>query len=112
MLTSWTRRSYLEAHNMIRGITGIGKGPYISIHDGFNTVASWAGFLPGSDRIILDTHPYFAFSGGANTQPIATGTDPDKAGGQWPPLACNAWGASINNRCVFVPLLQLVRALY
>ncbi|KAJ7245974.1 glycoside hydrolase superfamily [Mycena rebaudengoi] len=98
MLTSWTHCSYLEAHNMVRGITGIGKGPYISIHDGFNTVASWAGFLPGSDRIILDTHPYFAFSGGANTAPIATGTDPDNAGGQWPPRAHNAWGASINNR--------------
>ncbi|KAJ7834878.1 hypothetical protein B0H14DRAFT_3461729 [Mycena olivaceomarginata] len=35
-----------------------GSGPFISIHDGFQAPASWAGFLPGSDRIILDTHPY------------------------------------------------------
>lgn len=43
---------------MIRGITGIGEGhgPFISIHDGFVGVDSWADFLPGSDRIMLDTH--------------------------------------------------------
>lgn len=47
--------SYLHAHDMIRGITGIGegKGPYISIHDGFIGISKWAGFLPNSDRIIL-----------------------------------------------------------
>ncbi|KAF7328260.1 Glycoside hydrolase family 5 protein [Mycena venus] len=90
---------YLEAHNMIRAITGTGagNGPYISIHDGFQAVSSWAGFLPGSDRIVMDTHPYFAFSGQPNTQPIATGTDPSDAGGQWPGLACSSWGSSLNN---------------
>ncbi|KAJ7182204.1 glycoside hydrolase family 5 protein [Mycena crocata] len=89
---------YLEAHNMIRGITGYGEGngPYISIHDGFDGVASWAGFLPGSDRIILDTHPYFAFDGQPNDAPFATSTDPEQAGGIWPKQACNAWGPSIN----------------
>ena len=34
---------------MIRNITGIGKGPYIAIHDGFQSDASWKDFLPGSD---------------------------------------------------------------
>ncbi|KAJ7257725.1 glycoside hydrolase [Mycena rebaudengoi] len=78
---------YLEAHNMIRGITGVGagKGPYIGIHDGFIGVGSWKGFLPGADRVVLDTHPYFAFNGGANNDPIE----------QWPARACNAWGPSI-----------------
>ncbi|KAJ7856874.1 hypothetical protein B0H13DRAFT_2576258 [Mycena leptocephala] len=38
----------------------------------------------------MDTHPYFAFSGGANDQPIATSEDPTNAGGQWPGLACNS----------------------
>ena len=40
---------------MIRSITGIGegKGPYISIHDGFIGISKWEGFLPNSDRIIL-----------------------------------------------------------
>ncbi|KAJ7872273.1 hypothetical protein B0H14DRAFT_2722071 [Mycena olivaceomarginata] len=36
------------------------NGPFISIHDAFQGTVSLAGFLPGSDRIILDTHPYFA----------------------------------------------------
>ncbi|KAJ7448821.1 hypothetical protein B0H11DRAFT_2332812 [Mycena galericulata] len=63
---------------MIRSITGYGagNGPFISIHDGFLNVAAWAGFLPGSDRIILDTHPYFAFDQQPNDAPIATSTDP------------------------------------
>ncbi|KAJ7463501.1 glycoside hydrolase family 5 protein [Mycena galericulata] len=89
---------YLEAHNMIRSITGYGagNGPFISIHDGFVGVAAWAGFLPGSDRIILDTHPYFAFDQQPNDAPIATSTDPATAGGIWPAQACNAWGPSIN----------------
>ncbi len=49
---------------MMRGITGLGagNGPFISIHDGFAGAANWADFLPGSDRIALDIHPYLAFS--------------------------------------------------
>ena len=40
---------------MIRGITGYGagNGPFISIHDGFEGTASWAGFLPGSGARFL-----------------------------------------------------------
>lgn len=83
---------------MIRDITGIGEGhgPYIGIHDGFLGLQEWAGFLQGSDRIILDTHPYFAFDGSANTDPIATGTGLE-AGGVWPKDACG-WGAGMNAR--------------
>ncbi|KAJ7180343.1 glycoside hydrolase family 5 protein [Mycena crocata] len=86
---------YLEAHNMIRGITGFGagNGPYIAIHDGFQTVDSWADFLQGSDRIILDTHPYFSF-GGIDTSPIAANDDQGNPGGKWPRQACNAWAPS------------------
>ncbi|KAJ7752654.1 glycoside hydrolase family 5 protein [Mycena metata] len=91
---------YLELHTLLRGITGFGagNGPYIGVHDGFQGVASWAGFMPGSDRIILDTHPYFAFDGAPNNQPIATADDPDSvdAGGRWPAAACSTWGASLN----------------
>ncbi|KAF5381908.1 hypothetical protein D9757_007571 [Collybiopsis confluens] len=89
---------YLEAHDMIRGITGLGEGhgPFISIHDGFAGVTTWDGFLVGSDRINLDTHPYFAFSGDPNDSPIATGLGAD-AGGIWPAQACNAWGPGINS---------------
>jgi hypothetical protein len=79
------RRSCLQAHNLIRGITGYsaGYGPFISIHDDFQGTASWAGFLSGSDRIIFDTHPYFAFDGTPNDSPIALSTDPLEAGGIW-----------------------------
>ncbi|KAF9234820.1 glycoside hydrolase family 5 protein [Melanogaster broomeanus] len=73
-----------EVHDMMRGITGYGEG-----------VANWAGFLTGSDRIILDTHPYFAFDGSSNTEPIATGTGL-QAGGIWPQSACNTWADSLN----------------
>ncbi len=40
---------------MIRGITGVGegKGPYMTIHDGFIGLNAWAGFLNGGDRIGL-----------------------------------------------------------
>ncbi|KAG2050863.1 glycoside hydrolase [Suillus hirtellus] len=88
---------YMQAHDMIRNITGYGEGngPYIAIHDGFQGLSTWAGFLEGSDRIILDTHPYFAFSGNSNPAPIATGTGVD-AGGIWPALACSRWGTEMN----------------
>lgn len=52
---------YLQAHDMIRNITGVGEGngAYIGIHDGFVMPAAWEGFLPGSDRINMDWHPHF-----------------------------------------------------
>ncbi|KAJ7906899.1 hypothetical protein B0H13DRAFT_1538711, partial [Mycena leptocephala] len=74
---------------------GAGNGPLISIHDGFQGTASWTGFLPGSDRVILDTHPYFAFDQ-QNDVPIATSTDPAQAGGVWPKQTCSTWGPSLN----------------
>ncbi|KAG6849606.1 hypothetical protein H0H93_006963 [Arthromyces matolae] len=88
---------YLQAHTIIRGITGFGEGngPYIAIHDGFQPLDTWAGFLSGSDRVILDTHPYVAFDGGSATSPIDTGTGSD-AGGTWPTTACNRWAANVN----------------
>ncbi|KAL6304109.1 glycoside hydrolase [Sparassis latifolia] len=73
-------RFYLQAHDMIRGITGIGQGAYIVIHDGFMGTGSWAGFLPGSDRVALDTHPYVVF-----------GVNMDQPVDYWPPFACNAY---------------------
>ena len=91
---------YLHAHDMIRNITGYGEGhgPYIAIHDGFVGTANWTGFLQGSDRIVLDTHPYFAFDGQPNDAPLATGDGSvgPNAGGTWPTTACNAWAAGMN----------------
>ncbi|EMD31782.1 glycoside hydrolase family 5 protein, partial [Gelatoporia subvermispora B] len=73
-------RFYLQSHDMLREITGIGKGAYMVIHDGFQGTGSWADFLPGSQRIILDTHPYVAFGGGLDA-PLDS----------WPPAACRGF---------------------
>lgn len=46
-----------------------------------------------------DTHPYFAFDGQPNGEPIAVpavGGDGVMNGGQWPQQACNAWGGYLN----------------
>ncbi|KAF8514621.1 glycoside hydrolase superfamily [Gautieria morchelliformis] len=79
---------YLQAYDIVRSITGVGqgKGPFLSIHDGFQGLESWANFLPGSDRIILDTHPYFAFDGSPNTQPLS----------QYAAMPCNSWASGVN----------------
>jgi len=91
--------SYVEAYKMIRGITGVGegKGPYISIHDGFANVQPWAGFMTGADRMVLDVHPYFAFGGTPALDPIDSGVGPT-AGGIWPEAACNRWAVNTNTR--------------
>ncbi|TCD64393.1 hypothetical protein EIP91_004141 [Steccherinum ochraceum] len=92
---------YLHAYNMIRSITGTGEGhgPYMVIHDGFIGLNSWAGFLSGSDRIAIDTHPYFAFDGQPNPEMINLPADGDATqwGGKWPLQACKSWGGSLND---------------
>lgn len=93
--------SYLHTHDMIRGITGYGTGhgPYITIHDGFAGLANWANFLPDSDRIALDVHPYLAFNGASHSSPIAAvgGSQP---GGTYVTQACG-WGSDVNTRYGF-----------
>ncbi|KAI0319281.1 glycoside hydrolase superfamily [Amylostereum chailletii] len=98
---------YLQAHDMIRNITGYGEGngPFITVHDGFLGTANWTGFLPGTDRVILDTHPYFAFDGQPNDAPIATSEEgklvaDGASGGPWPLQACSAWSDSISTSSV------------
>ncbi|KAJ6556867.1 hypothetical protein DFH09DRAFT_1317802 [Mycena vulgaris] len=69
-----------EAHPMMHSIIsiGAGQGPFMSIHDGFQRMQSWAGFL-SSDRVILDTHTYFAFDQQPNDAPIVTIDEPGSA---------------------------------
>jgi hypothetical protein len=56
--------SYLEAHEMIRNITGYGEGngAYISIFEGFIGVDKWYQFgqsaTSGLDRVNMDIHQY------------------------------------------------------
>lgn len=89
---------YIEAHNLIRLITGYGagNGPFIAIHDGFLGLTEWAGYMVGSDRIALDTHPYFSFNGGTNDAPFAVPGPDGLPGGTWPQQACNGWAPGIN----------------
>lgn len=79
---------YYEAYNMIRDITGIGKGkgPWLSFHDAFLSAGAWKDFLRGADRVALDTHPYLSF-GGQNQDPMDEQV--------WKP--CQAWAESTNN---------------
>jgi len=86
---------YIQAHNTLREITGIGQGFYISIGDGFAGIDTWAGYLPNSDRIILDSHPYFAFDGSTNTAPISDLGPDGNYGGVWPQQACTAWASGV-----------------
>ncbi|KAG8998556.1 hypothetical protein FRB94_006766 [Tulasnella sp. JGI-2019a] len=78
---------YVQAHQLIREITGMGagNGPILSLHDGFVGVGPWAGQFPGSDRLALDVHPYFAFGEQSNTPMSAQGL-----------RACTTWGPGTN----------------
>jgi hypothetical protein len=82
-----SRNSYLEAYTLVREASGIGEGngPYVSLHDGFLPRDQWAGFLPGADRLILDSHPYMCFGTQSNADMSTYATSP-----------CDSWGASIN----------------
>jgi glucan 1,3-beta-glucosidase len=78
---------------MIRNITGVGEGLWISIHDGFKGTDPWVNFLPGADRFIMDQHPYFAF-GGDIPGVFNNGTG-QGAGGVWPLRACQSWWSGV-----------------
>ncbi|KAF9265121.1 glycoside hydrolase [Marasmius fiardii PR-910] len=52
---------YAQAYSVIREASGTGEGPWISFHDAMLGKDKWIGFLPGADRIAIDSHPYAAF---------------------------------------------------
>ena len=87
---------------MIREITGFGegKGPWIAIGDGIGGLTVWAGLLPNADRLALDTHPYFAFGGNPNTEPINVPAKDGQMGGVWSERACTSWKGMMNDMCV------------
>lgn len=61
-------RRYYQVYQLLRMIGGVGegKGPFMVIHDGFGGAQlgqrAWDGFLPGADRLGLDTHSYLCFN--------------------------------------------------
>ncbi|EJT46649.1 hypothetical protein A1Q1_04826 [Trichosporon asahii var. asahii CBS 2479] len=62
---------YHEAYQVIRGALGYGagNGPFIVLHEGFVGAERWIGFMPGADRLVMDAHPYKAFSPGSYNLP-------------------------------------------
>jgi glucan 1,3-beta-glucosidase len=65
--------------------TGEGKGPLISLHEGFLGLDQWAGFLPNADRVALDLHPYLCF-GPQSSATIDTYRN----------TPCQNWGGMVN----------------
>jgi glucan 1,3-beta-glucosidase len=80
-------RWYIEAYNVVRNASGYGegKGPVVSIHDGFENLDKWYPVFPNADRVALDTHPYIAFND-QNSDPAAAAGKP-----------CDQWGNKMNN---------------
>lgn len=96
----------MESYQVIRAITGVGegKGAFITLSDGIGGLSIWAGLLPNADRVAIDTHPYFAFDGEPNTDPINVTAPDGQMGGTWPGLACSTWQASTTTRYATIDL--------
>ncbi|KAJ1306352.1 hypothetical protein OPQ81_007358 [Rhizoctonia solani] len=78
---------YLEMHDMMRSLTGPGKGPWISLHDGFDpSSVTDPGFMPGADRLAVSSHLYFSFANPLNPAPLAQQTR----------LPCTQWANRFN----------------
>ncbi|KAB5588979.1 glucan 1,3-beta-glucosidase D [Ceratobasidium theobromae] len=79
---------YVEMHDMMRNLTGAGKGPWISLHDGFDFSSVTAdGFMPGADRLAVASHLYFSFATPLNSAPLAQQTR----------LPCTQWASRFNS---------------
>ncbi|SCV70898.1 BQ2448_3660 [Microbotryum intermedium] len=66
--SSALRALYLKMYEAVRTESGYGdgNGPVVVIHDGFIGTTKWFDFLPGADRIALDSHRYIAFRSSNN----------------------------------------------
>ena len=94
----------MEVYKVIRAITGVGegKGPVIAINDGASGYTPWAGLFPNTDRVAMDLHPYFAFSGQPNSDPINVPAPDGQMGGVWPGMACSAWKPNMVDRYAII----------
>lgn len=57
----------------------------LAIHSGFNPTSNYTGYLAGSDRVALDTHPYLCFQALEDLGPEQYAQQP-----------CGAWAGKIN----------------
>ena len=98
---------------MIREITGIGegKGQFIVMGDGIGGLTPWVGLLPNADRLAIDSHPYIAFNGEPNTQPINVAAPDGQMGGIWPATACTSWGVQMDSMCATIGFSFLAERL-
>ncbi|KAF9412056.1 hypothetical protein BGZ94_001159 [Podila epigama] len=76
---------YTQAYEAVRAATGQGKGPWAIIHDGMIGLSAWAGFLPKSDRVILDSHMYIMFNDDLMRMNTTTQLK----------FACETWGSDM-----------------
>ncbi|GAA94045.1 glycoside hydrolase family 5 protein [Mixia osmundae IAM 14324] len=83
--TPQMRAFYVQAYQIIRDITGVGmgNGPIISMHDGFQSPTLWYDFLTGADRLAVDSHTYMCFgTPNNNAMPVNVMTP------------CNGWSGN------------------
>ena len=69
------------------------------IGTGIGGLTVWNDLLPNADRLVLDTHPYFAFDGQPNDEPINITASDGQMGGTWPQNACSSWKGMMNDAC-------------
>ncbi|KAG9033592.1 hypothetical protein FS837_002421 [Tulasnella sp. UAMH 9824] len=62
------------------------RGPWIAVHDAFRGLSAYNDFLPGHDRIALDTHPYLMF-GAPDRSPLASQVN----------KPCTQWASGVNS---------------
>ncbi|KAG0364226.1 glycoside hydrolase superfamily [Gamsiella multidivaricata] len=77
---------YTQALSTIRTATGTSKSLWTVIHDGFLGLAAWADFLPGADRLMLDTHQYIMFD--TNLMSMSRTAQLQ--------FACQTWGSDLS----------------
>ncbi|KAG9030727.1 hypothetical protein FS837_003191 [Tulasnella sp. UAMH 9824] len=81
---------YLQAHDMIRNITGTGKGkgPFISVDESHFGFEYWKDFLPGHDRLALESSMQFPPPPLEGTiGPLYSKMD----------IPCEFWGSALNS---------------
>ncbi|KAI9254464.1 glycoside hydrolase superfamily [Phascolomyces articulosus] len=80
---------YHDSHDKIRKITGDGKGPLLTYHDGFLGMPPWNGFFkdPSFQRVILETHTYLIFDDDLVSMPREKQSK----------FPCVAWERDLNN---------------
>ena len=76
------------------------------MNTGLGGLDIWVDVFPNADRLAIDTHPYFAFSGTPNTEPMNVAAPDGEMGGIWPARACTTWKPMMDTRCATISFLM------